>query len=717
MKAKKINILYGLILIIALVLFAAFGLGSDMKGVKDIRFGIDIRGGVEALFSPVGLDRIPTADELESARNIIESRLDSQNILDREVTVNKESGYIIVRFPWKSEEVDFNPEESIAELGAMAELTFRDSNGTVLVEGKNVSDSSVGKRKDTGEYIVKLSFDAEGTKAFAEATKAQIGKQIGIYMDDTLISNPVVNSAITGGQAEITGMDNYEEAKDLSDKINAGALPFSMETSNYSTISPSLGASALKVMIMAGVTAFILICLFMILYYRLPGLVACFTLTCQLALQLLVISVPQITLTLPGIAGIILTLGMSVDANIIIAERIGEEIKKGMTIKSAIKKGYENSFSALFDGNLTTAIVAVILMIFGSGTMLSFGYTLLTGVMINFFAAIFISKLLLQSLVLFRPFAKEFLFKPKKERKTIPFFEKRKIAFAASAILLTCGLIVSIMKGISIDTQFAGGAILTYSYDGAINTDEIGDLAESVIDRPVTVQVTSDPATGSQNMVITLAGHESITPEQQQSLNAALQEKIGESVALSESYIVEPFIGKKAMTNSAIAIILASIFIVIYVRFRFGAMSGLSAGVSSVIALIHDIFLVLFAFAVFGIPLNDAFVAVTLTIIGYSINDTIVLYDRIRENMVGFGKQKSVGEIVSISTTQVLGRSINTSLATVLCIFIIYIFAVLYGIRSIEVFALPMLFGLVSGCYSSIFIAAPIWASWKSRKK
>jgi len=716
MKIKKSNFIIGVMLIAVFVLLAIFGLGSDMKGAKDIRFGIDIRGGVEALFSPVNLDRVPTADELESARNIIESRLDSQNILDREVTVNKESGYIIVRFPWKSGEVDFNPEESIAELGEMAELTFRDENKNILVEGKNIKDSSVSKRKDTGEYIVELSFDTEGTKAFSDATKAQIGKQLGIYMDDVLISNPVVNSVITGGLAEITGMDSYEQAKDLSDKINAGALPFSMETSNYSTISPALGASALRVMIMAGIVAFILICIFMIAYYRLPGLIACFTLTCQLALQLLVISIPQITLTLPGIAGIILTLGMSVDANIIIAERIGEELQKGLTIKSAIKKGYENSFSALFDGNLTTAIVAVILMIFGSGTMLSFGYTLLTGVIINFFAAIFISKLLLQSIVLFKLFGRQFLFRHKKERKVIPFYEKKKYAFIFSGVVLAIGLIVSIVKGISLDTQFVGGAILTYTYEGEINTDEISELAENVIDRPVTVQITQEPATGNQKMVITLAGHESITPDQQKSLNTALEEKIGDSVALSESYIVEPFIGKKAMTNSAIAIILASIFIVIYVRFRFTAMSGLSAGVSSVIALIHDIFLVLFAFAIFGIPLNDAFVAVTLTIIGYSINDTIVLYDRIRENMILFGKQKQVGEIVSLSTTQVIGRSINTSMATVLCVFIIYIFAVLYGIKSIEVFALPMLFGLASGCYSSIFIAAPIWATWKTYK-
>ena len=717
MKIRKKNFIFGVLLIAALILLAIFGMGTDIKGAKEIRFGIDIRGGVEALFTPVNLERVPTADELESARNIIESRLDNQNILDREVTVNKESGYIIVRFPWKSGEVDFNPEESIAELGEMAELTFQDESENILVEGKNIKGSTVGKRNDTGEYIVEISFDTEGTKAFSDATKAQIGKQLGIYMDEVLISNPVVNSVITGGQAEITGMDSYEEAKDLSDKINAGSLPFSMETSNYSTISPALGASALRVMIMAGIVAFILICIFMIAYYRLPGLIACFTLTCQLALQLLVISIPQITLTLPGIAGIILTLGMSVDANIIIAERIGEELQKGLTVKSAIKKGYENSFSALFDGNLTTAIVAVILMIFGSGTMLSFGYTLLTGVIINFFAAIYISKLLLQSIVLFKLFGRQILFRQKKERNVIPFFEKKKYAFLFSGVLLAIGLVISIVKGISLDTQFVGGAILTYTYEGEINTDEISELAENVIDRPVTVQITQEPATGNQKIVVTLAGHESITPDQQKALNEALNEKIGNSVALSESYIVEPFIGKKAMNNSAIAIILASFFIVMYVKFRFSTMSGLSAGVSSVIALVHDVFLVLFTFAIFGIPLNDAFVAVTLTIIGYSINDTIVLYDRIRENMIIDKNQKQVGEIVSISTTQVIGRSINTSLATVLCVFMIYIFSVLYGIKAIEVFALPMLFGLVSGCYSSIFIAAPVWATWKSRTK
>ena len=716
MKNKRLNFPLGIIFIALMVLLAIFGLGS-IKGAQDIRFGIDIRGGVEAIFMPVGVETKPTAAELESARNIIETRLDSQNIMDREVTIDEQAGNIIVRFPWKSDETNFNPEDSIAELGEMAILTFRDPAGNVLVEGKNVIDSAVKKDNNTGEYLVSLTFDSVGTKAFADATASLVGQNMGIYMDDVLISNPVVNEAITGGNAVINGMDSYEEALALSEKINAGALPFSMETTSYSTISPSLGAGALKVMIMAGALAFLLICIFMICYYRLSGLIACFALLCQLAIQLLAISIPQMTLTLPGIAGIILTLGMSVDANIIISERIGEELKKGMTIKSAIVKGYENSFSALLDGNLTTAIVAVILMIFGSGTMLSFGYTLVTGVCINFFAGIFISKLLIQSIVLYKPFQNLKLFRLKKERETIPFFEKRKYAFIFSIALIIAGFIISFVKGIDLDTQFAVGAILTYTCEGDIDTNAISDVAQEIVGRPATVQLTVDPATQTQKMVVTLAGNKSITPDQQKELGAALVEKVGPSVALAESYIVEPYIGQKAMTNSIIAIILSAIFIIVYVWIRFTSLSGLSAGVMSVVALLHDMILVLFAFAVFGIPLNDAYVAVTLTIIGYSINDTIVLYDRIRENVNGDLRGKSVGELVSISITQVLGRSINTSLATVLCVFVVYVFALLYGINAIEVFALPMLFGLVSGCYSSIFIAAPLWASWKGRVK
>jgi len=305
---------------------AVFGLGSSIKGIFEMRYGIDIRGGVEAIFEPQGLDRKPTEQELNIAREVIETRMDNQNITDREVTVDKEGGYIIVQFPWKSGETNFNPEDAIAELGEMAELTFRDPEGNVLIQGKNVQNAAPDTADTNGlkSYQVALTFNSEGAKLFEEATGKLIGQPMGIYMDNTLISNPTVQNKISGGQAVITGMKTYEDAKDLAEKINAGSLPFSLKTTNFSTISPSLGSNALNIMVYAGVAAFFVICVFMIGFYKMPGLVACITLTMQMLLQMLAISIPQYTLTLPGIAGIILTLGMTVDTNIITSERISE---------------------------------------------------------------------------------------------------------------------------------------------------------------------------------------------------------------------------------------------------------------------------------------------------------------------------------------------------------------------------------------------------------
>ena len=309
------------------VCIAVFGCGEDIKGIRDMRFGIDIRGGVEAVFEPSGLKKKLTAEQLEMAREVIETRLDSQNILDREVTVDEKAGDVIVRFPWKSDEKNFDPETAIQELGEMAELTFRGPDNTVYIKGSDVSRSQVAVDQQKN-YVVELEFSSEGAKKFADATEKLVGQQMGIYMDDDLISNPTVNAKITGGKAEITGMSSKEEAQSLSDKINSGSLPFSMKTTNYSTISPTLGGKALNAMALAAEIAMALICLFMIIWYRLPGVISCLTLTFQIALQILVISVPQYTITLPGIAGLILSAGMAVDANIIISERISEELKK-----------------------------------------------------------------------------------------------------------------------------------------------------------------------------------------------------------------------------------------------------------------------------------------------------------------------------------------------------------------------------------------------------
>lgn len=422
MKVNRATFFIVLGLTLAIAWIAFFGLhiplgefAISIPGSGQMRFGIDIRGGVDAVYQPVGLDRVPTADELESARAIIEVRLDQKNILDRDVTVDRTNGDIIVRFPWKSDETDFNPQKAISELGETAKLTFRDMEGNVLVDGSHVTRSVLKESPETANsYVVELIFDEEGKKLFADATTKFLGQQIAIYMDEVEISAPYVNSPITSGEGIITngfyGQESLREASDLAQKIAAGALPFSMEARNYSTISPTLGAGALSIMVNAGLIAFLIIGILLILYYKLPGVIACIALLIQVSGQLLALSIPQITLTLPGIAGIILSIGMGVDANIIIGERISEEIKSGRKTHTAIAAGFKNAFSAVFDGNITVMIVAIILMVLGSGAMLSFAYSLLTGVLLNFLAGVTASNLMMRSLSRFSKLARESLY-------------------------------------------------------------------------------------------------------------------------------------------------------------------------------------------------------------------------------------------------------------------------------------------------------------------
>lgn len=383
------------------MLLAVFGLhigNFEIKGAGLMRYGIDIRGGVEATYEPKDLDRTPTDSELESAKAIIETRMDAANITDRDVTIDKENNKIIVRFPWKSDEADFDPQKAVSELGQTAKLTFRDPAGNIVLEGTDVVKTSAQLTSQTQQPIVLLELSSEGAKKFADATGKLIGQKISIYMDDTLISDPVVEEKITGGTANITNMGSLETAKALSDQINSGALPFSLIAKNCNIISPTLGSQALSVMVLAAKVAFILICLFMLLYYRLPGFVACIALVLQVAGMLLALSVPQFTLTLPGIAGIILSIGMGVDANVIIAERIREELNGGKSLWAAIDAGFDKAFSAVFDGNITTIIAGIILIIFGSGAILSFGYTLVCGCLMNFVAGVTASRLMTRSL-------------------------------------------------------------------------------------------------------------------------------------------------------------------------------------------------------------------------------------------------------------------------------------------------------------------------------
>ncbi len=448
------------VLILLLTLTAFLGVSTTfgdipttwIKGAQDIRWGIDVRGGVDATFSPPdGYDA--TDEEMAAAEQIIKVRMVSQNITDYEIYTDYDKDRIIVRFPWKEDETDFNPEDAIAELGATARLTFRegyetDASGlpsgvtadTIILEGKDVEEAAPAMT-NTNEIVVSLKLTSEGAEKFAEATTRLSSQSpkgiISIWMDDVMISYPRVNDAILNGEASISGGFDAAGAKELADKINAGALPFALQTTNFSTISPTLGVGARDAMVLAGFIAFIAICVLMIILYRLPGIVACIALMGQAAGTIAAItgylpSISSFTLTLPGIAGIILSIGVGVDANVITYERIREELRLGRGIDAAIDAGYKRAFTAIFDGNITVVFVAVILMgafgppasifammlkpvfgIFGSsttGAIYSFGYTLLVGIILNFLMGVTASRLMIKSLSKFKPLRKAWLY-------------------------------------------------------------------------------------------------------------------------------------------------------------------------------------------------------------------------------------------------------------------------------------------------------------------
>ena len=723
-KGHKITFFIVVILIAILGYVTAKGIhfgNVNIKGANEMRYGIDIRGGVEATYQPKDYDGVPSDTELDTARAIIETRLDAKKITDREVTINRQNGSILVRFPWKSDETEFNPQKAISELGETAKLTFQDTQGNVMLEGTDVVKAEGQFDQSTGGYVVALQLSEEGAMKFEAATGALVGQQMPIFMDETLISAPTVQAQISGGQAVITGMENAEAAKKLADKINSGALPFSLESNNYSTISPTMGSGALDIMIWAGLIAFILVCLFMLIYYRLPGFVAIFALTLQVIGMLLALSIPQYTLTLPGIAAIILSIGMGVDANIITSERIKEEINDGKSVKAAIDTGFHKAFSAVFDGNITVMIVAIVLMVFGSGEMLSFGYSLLTGSIFNFIFGITASRMMIKSLSQFNFLRKPWLFgarKTKKELKVIHFYKNRAKSYIISGVLVLVGIVCIFVNGLNLDIKFQGGAIIKYTYAGEIDTEKVGSIVFDTLGRNCDVQLTKDLATQTDKFVLNLAGKEGISSQDQEKLNTALVEAFPDKqLALSDTQNVEPFIGKKFAQDSVKAIIIAAILIILYIWYAFRKVSGLSAGAAGLFALIHDVILVFFTFIVFKMAVNDSFIAAALSILGFSINDTIVIFDRIRENKKFYGGKKPVEEIVDMSITQSLTRSINTSLCTLLSMVVVFVFAQIKDVQSIVTFSLPMIIGIVSGCYSSICLSGPIWVSWQKYKE
>ena len=726
-----------------------------VKGASDIRFGIDIRGGVDVTFMPA--DDVEATDaQMAAAKTVIEDRLVGLGITDYESYVDNNKNRIIVRFPWKSDEADFNPQTAIDEIGTTAKMVFRkgsSSTGEEILSGDDVASASAAYNETEG-WVVQLKFNSDGASAFAAATTelAANNGTISIWLDDSNISTATVNEAITGGEAIIKGNFDQDSASTLANQINSGSLPFALSAESYSTISPSLGAKSLDVMVQAGIIAFILVALMMIFRYRLPGTIAVISLMGQVAATLAVVSgyfsvFPGSTLTLPGIAGIILGIGMGVDANVITAERIKEELAKNKTLEGAVNSGFKMGLTPIIDGNVTIVIVAAILMgAFGptdgfwakvfnpiffwfgpstAGTIYSFGFTLLTSVLLNFVFGVWATRVMIRGAVHFKPLRKAWLFGGKKEgganfkTPSINFIGNRKKFYTFSCALIAVVLVFCAVFGVKMDVEFKGGSMITLAYEGDVDLNDLKSAIGSELGKSdLTLQTGSD-ISGNQTLTVTLPGSDTLTTEQLDNLLASMNEQYPDNnFAQNEVSNVDATIGNEFLLKSVVALVAACVLILLYVAYRFRKIGGLKAGSTAIVALLHDMFVVFGVFVILRIPLNGNFIAALLTILGYSINDTVVIYDRIRENSALYGKkQMSLAELVNLSANQSFARSLMTSITTCLALGVVCVISVIYRLDSIYSFAFPLLFGMVSGVYSTICIATPLWVDWKNKKK
>ena len=726
-----------------------------VKGASDIRFGIDIRGGVDVTFMPA--DDVEATDaQMAAAKTVIEDRLVGLGITDYESYVDNNKNRIIVRFPWKSDEADFNPQTAIDEIGTTAKMVFRkgsSSTGEEILSGDDVASASAAYNETEG-WVVQLKFNSDGASAFAAATTelAANNGTISIWLDDSNISTATVNEAITGGEAIIKGNFDQDSASTLANQINSGSLPFALSAESYSTISPSLGAKSLDVMVQAGIIAFILVALMMIFRYRLPGTIAVISLMGQVAATLAVVSgyfsvFPGSTLTLPGIAGIILGIGMGVDANVITAERIKEELAKNKTLEGAVNSGFKMGLTPIIDGNVTIVIVAAILMgAFGptdgfwakvfnpiffwfgpstAGTIYSFGFTLLTSVLLNFVFGVWATRVMIRGAVHFKPLRKAWLFGGKKEgganfkTPSINFIGNRKKFYTFSCALIAVVLVFCAVFGVKMDVEFKGGSMITLAYEGDVDLNDLKSAIGSELGKSdLTLQTGSD-ISGNQTLTVTLPGSDTLTTEQLDNLLTSMNEQYPDNnFVQNEVSNVDATIGNEFLLKSVVALVAACVLILLYVAYRFRKIGGLKAGSTAIVALLHDMFVVFGVFVILRIPLNGNFIAALLTILGYSINDTVVIYDRIRENSALYGKkQMSLAELVNLSINQSFARSLMTSITTCLALGVVCVISVIYRLDSIYSFAFPLLFGMVSGVYSTICIATPLWVDWKNKKK
>ncbi len=687
-----------LTLMVLLALTAAFAY-IGYTGVRNIKLGLDLAGGVSITYQATG-DK-PTSEQMSDT--VYKLQLKAQNY-STEAQVYQEGGdRINIDIPGAN---DAN--KILTELGQPGTLQFADMNGNVLLSGEDVKTAKAGMTDNHGvkEYIIELTFTESGAKKFEAATADNVGKPLYIIYNNDVISAPTVQQAIQGNQASITGIQSYEEASRIASTIRIGALPVQLEELRSNVIGATLGQEAIQTSIKAAAIGIALVMLFMILVYQLPGLSASLALLMYIALELVLLQAFEITLTLPGIAGIILSVGMAVDANVIIFTRIKEEIGIGKSVDEAIKLGFAKALSAILDGNITTLIAAAVLYVRGSGTVKGFASTLALGIVISLLTALFVTRGFMHAFF-HLGLDKPMFYGSRKLGKVYDFVGFRKIAYTVSLLIILCGFIAMGMnkRGLgdlfNYDLDFKGGSSTSITFDQDMSMADI-DTQVVPIFRAVTGGNSSTQASkvaGTNEVIIKTR---TMTPEER----TELYQKLSDSFQVNEGKITTENISGAVSTqmkrDAVWALFIAILFMLLYIWVRFKDLKFASA---SVIALAHDVLVTITAYAALRWAVGSTFIACVLTIVGYSINATIVVFDRIRENLEMPGARRDLRHCVNAAISYTLTRSINTSLTTFITVLMLFVF----GVSSIRDFTMPLMVGIVSGAWSSVMVAGPLW--------
>ena len=709
------------------------------KDDYDIRLGLDLAGGVSITYQVVG-DK-PSTEDLNDTVTKLQKRI--ENELGSDSSTTEASVYpvgddrITVEIPGvkdanalleelgtpgsiyfikqtdASGNQNYTYDSSIGNYKLNYELDDLIANGSVILQGSDVKSANATNQQNqtTGatQAVVSISLTDKGTKAFADATTAAYaaGQSIGIYYDGQFVSVPKVNAAITDGKCVIEGMKTFDEADSLASYIRIGGLNLELKELQSEVVGAQLGSSALSTSLLAAAIGLIIVMAFLIFMYRVPGVAASLALALYTGLMLFVLWAFDITLTLPGIAGIILSIGMAVDANVIIFARIREEIAAGKSVIAAIEIGFKKALSAIVDGNVTTLIAAAVLGVLGSGTVKGFAITLAIGVVLSMFTALVITRILMNALYAVGVRDAKFYGKAKKI-KNVDFVGKKAIFFTCSILVICVGIVGMAVHGIKGDKslnyslEFLGGTSTTVEFNEAYTLAQADDeivpkIADVIGSNDIQTQVVDNT-----NQIIFKT--KSLDLEQREALNTMLEKDYSVDASAITSSNIGSTVSGEMRSQSMLAVVVAAFFMLLYIWFRFKDLRFAS---SAIIALIHDVLVVLALYAVARISVGSAFIACMLTVIGYSVNDTIVIFDRIRENKKTLRDEspESLRALANDSITQTLSRSISTSLTTVVMVLMLLIL----GVTSIREFALPLLVGIVCGTYSSICIATELW--------